>query len=126
MRRMYWGAALLLLVLVLGILLSVVFLRIHEPLSQLLEQAEEAAISGDWGVATDMADRAEERWLRFRNLTAAVADHEPLEQMDVVFDRLEVVIRLGDREQFLICCSDLSNMAAAMADAQKFLWWNLL
>lgn len=126
MKRVYLGLGLLLVILALGICLTAVFCRIHQPLATILDRAGEAALTGQSEEAAALARKAGDHWRRWRNLTAAVADHEPLEEMDLLFSRLDVLVRLQYWEEFALCCCDLSAMAKAMADSQCLAWWNLL
>lgn len=126
MKHFWLGAAILLLLLLSGILTTVVFGRIHEPLQATLSVAGEAALEGDWTKATYFAGLARSRWDRYRSLTAAVADHAPLEEMDAAFSLLETYMVLGWWGEFAALSAQLAQMAGAMAESQAFLWWNLL
>ena len=126
MKRMYIGIVLLAVMLAAGILMSVLFLRLHQPLSATLEQAKMAALSGDWEQTARLTDQAHQQWQQCRNFTAAVADHEPLEEMDALFARLEVLCRMRQADEFASDCAQLSRLAQAMADSQQITWWNLL
>ena len=55
MRRQWIGVGLLLAVLILGIVLTTAFDRIHRPLADKLEAASQAALAEDWTQA-DTAD----------------------------------------------------------------------
>lgn len=126
MTRLYIGIGLLIVMLVLGICLTMAFSALHEPLAQQLESAQAAAIAGDWEKAMTLAADARAQWRRFRHFTAAVADHEPLEQMDALFFRLEVLGLLREADEFASDCAELSRLATAMAESQQLTWWNLL
>ena len=112
--------------LVSGILLTLSFQRIHAPLAQTLESASEQAVAGDWETAKSLARDARERWDKYRNLTAAIADHEPMEEMEGLFFQLEVYTALDRRGEFAAICIQLSQMASAMEESQQFTWWTLL
>ena len=126
MKRLYIGAALLAVMLAAGICLTVAFTAIHEPLSSRLQEAQEAAVAGDWEKAADLTEQARQKWEEFRHFTAAVADHEPLEEMDSLFARLEVLCRLREEDEFAADCAQLARLADAMAESQRINWWNLL
>ncbi len=126
MKRVWFGAGLLLFFLVAGILLTLCFHRIHAPLAQTLEDASHQAVFGDWEQAVALSEEAQSRWESYRNFTAAIADHEPLEEMDGLFDQMELYAKLGWKEQFASLCIQLSQMAAAMDESQQLTWWTLL
>lgn len=126
MKRLYIGIAILLFFLISGLFLTCSFGRIHAPLAQTLENASQAAIAGNWENAVCLADSAKTRWETYRNFTAAVADHEPLEEMDTLFSQLEIYEKLRLNVEFAGICTRLSQMAAAMEESQKLTWWTLL
>ena len=126
MKRLYIGITILLFFLVAGILLTCSFRRIHAPLAQTLENASQAAMDGNWENALSLAESARGRWETYRNFTAAVADHEPLEEMDALFSQLTVYGKLRLHVEFADICAKLSQMAAAMEESQKLTWWTML
>ncbi len=126
MKRMYFGLGLLAVLLAVGIGLTAVFVRLHEPLSGALEQAQKAALAGDWEQAASITEKTHRGWKRFCHFTAAVADHEPMEEMDAMFSRLEVLCQMHQADEFVSDCAELARMAEAMAESQKLVWWNLL
>jgi len=81
MRRLWIGVGFLIAMLAVAILLTVLFDRIHTPLSEDLRQASQLAMEGDWEKATALTGQARADWSKYRELIAAVADHEPLEKM---------------------------------------------
>ena len=123
----FWaGIALLifLLIIALGIWLGAE--AIHRPTQALLQQAAEAASAGDLDAAAGLAVRARERWERFAPLSAAVCDHTPMDETDMLFAQMQVSLSQGDTTQFITCCAQLSQWVGAMADAHSGAWWNLL
>ena len=126
MKRLYIGIGLLVGLLVLGIWLSAAFPALHDPLAHRLEQARTAAIAGDWPRAEALLKESRAQWNRYRHISAAVEDHGPLEQMDALFVRLEALASLRSEDEFAADCAELSRLAAALAEAQRFTWWNLL
>ena len=126
MKRLYIGAALLLAMLAIGIFLTVAFTAIHQPLEDLLHQAQAAATAENWKEAQALTEKAQKLWKKSRHFVAAVADHEPLENIDGLFARLEVLCDLEQVEEFAADCAQLSRLCQAMAQSQKLSWWNLL
>ena len=126
MKRFWLGAAILLLLFLSGVLITLAFSRIHEPLQKTLAAAGEAALEGDQTKATFFANTARSRWETYRSFTAAVADHAPLEEIDAAFFALQTYIDLGWWGEFATLCAQLAQMAGAMAESQALVWWNLL
>ena len=109
MKRL-WVGILLLLVLLAGTLaVTVAMDRIYAPMVEALE-------AGD-------LEAAEERYGRWRQLTAAFADHGPMEEMDALFARAEIC---GDKQERRALCAELAQRAKAMSNAHSPTWWNLL
>lgn len=109
MKRL-WVGILLLLVLLAGTLtVTVAMDRIYAPMVEALE-------AGD-------LEAAEERYGRWRQLTAAFADHGPMEEMDALFARAEIC---GDEQERRALCAELAQRAKAMSNAHSPTWWNLL
>lgn len=126
MKRMYIGIGLLAVLLGAGILLTALFTALHDPISDTLEQAQAAAQAGDWAAAQALTDQARSAWGQSRFFTAAVADHEPMEEMEAMFSRLAALAQLRQSDEFTSDCAQLAHMAKAMADSQRLTWWNLL
>ncbi len=126
MKRGWFGAGLLLILLVLGIASSVLMQNFHKPLSQQLERAGEYALEENWGKAEELAESAEETWRKLWHFSAAVSDHEPMEQIDSLFAQLEIYRKAGNCLGFSAVCASLSRQIEAIGDAHSPTWWNLL
>lgn len=126
MKRMYIGIGMLVVLLAVGIGLTAALMAIHAPLADVLDQAGAAAQEGNWPEAEKQLARAQEHWDRWRHVTAAAADHRPMEEMEALFSRLDVLAKLRQADEFTSDCVQLARMAEAMADAQRLTWWNLL
>ena len=126
MKRTWLGLGLLLIFLVAGCLVTFSFHRIYTPTAQILEEASQKALDGQWENACAGAKTALERWNRYRNFTAAVADHAPLEEMDALFSQLEIYMQLNWQGEFALLCAQLAQMSAAMEESQAFTWWTML
>lgn len=126
MKRLYIGVGLLIFILVAGVCLTAAFGSLHTPLSEKLDAAADAAMADEWEKTLDLTAEARAEWTRVRNFTAAVADHEPLEEMDSLFAQLEILAASRNRKDFAIVCAQLSTLATALAQSQAVTWWNLL
>ncbi len=126
MKRLWLGIGLLGLLLILGLLLQAAVSGIYVPLSNTLEQASEAALEENWQQASLWADNAARQWEKHRRITAAFADHTPMDEVDMLFAEMRVYERERDGAHFAACCNQLAEMARAIADAHSLSWWNLL
>ena len=126
MRRLYIGVGLLVILLAVGIFITAQFTALHEPLAEKLDAAARAALAENWEEATVLSAEANADWQKMRNFTAAVADHEPLEEMDALFARLEMLGKMEEADEFASDCAQLSRLAVALGQSQAITWWNLL
>ena len=126
MKRLWLGVVLLAAMLVLGILTAIGMTRLHDPISEELSRASQAALDDRWEEADALWHHAEKQWRRSWPLTASVADHEPMENIDALFAELRVYAREKEAEHFAACCANLSMLTEAMGEAHAINWWNLL
>ncbi len=126
MRRLWIGVGFLIVMLAVGVLLTVLFDRIHTPLSEDLQNASQLAMAQEWEKATALTQQARADWEQYRKFIAAVADHEPLEKMEYLLDQLDVYAELRRTADFSATCVELAAMADAMLESQSLTWWNFL
>ena len=126
MSRFYWGLGLLILLLTGGLILTKGAERIQQPIIKALEAAAEAGISEDWEAARKKAEAARNRWEAYRRITASFTDHEPMEEVDSEFERLDAFLRQRDPAEFAAVCAGLARMTEAIAESQAINWWSLL
>lgn len=126
MKRSKFGAVLLVFLLATGIFISWSMKRCHTPISQDLEQAAQAALAEDWAEAAALTDRASAGWQQCWRFSAALADHEPMEEIDSMFAELEVYLQAKDSECTAAVCAELARRVEDMSDAHRLNWWNLL
>ena len=126
MGRFWFGLVTLLVLLALGLWVATAMNAVHQPMADLLERAAEAALEEDWATAEGLAMQAKGSWERHWRLTAAVADHSPMDELDGLFAQLPVFIREREVTHFASTCAQLAQLAQAMGDAHSLSWWNLL
>lgn len=126
MKRGWFGAALLLVLLGLGIGSSMMMQKLHTPLAESLDRAAEFALEGNWEQAEHAAREAADTWEKMWHFSATVSDHEPMEEIDALFAQLEVYRAAEDPVNFSSACASLSRQIEAMGDAHELSWWNLL
>ena len=126
MARGYIGLGILIVFLVLGIGVSMVMDNTHRPACQLLNQAADLTLAGDFDGAVPLAMEAKSRWETAWNGTAVVADHGPMDDVDALFGEMEIYAKTGEQPHFAACCRELAQRVEAVSEAHRFSWWNLL
>lgn len=126
MARGWLGAGLLAVFLILGMVVAVCAGNAHQPTGELLEQAAEKTLAGDFAAGVALGMQARERWQRQWNGTAAIADHSPMDEVDALFAEMEIYARTEEAPHFAACCKELAQRLQAIADAHRFSWWNVL
>ena len=126
MRRMWIGIGLLALMLAGGLWAADWMQRVHGEMAADLNRGAQLALESRWEEAEHQADRAQRAWQKKRPVTAAFADHEPLEEIDGLFSRLQVLAEGRAVTEFAAECRQLAILADAIADTQGLTWWSLL
>lgn len=126
MNRFRIGAVMLLVLLAAGLWAQSRTARMAAPVTQALERAQHSALDGDWETADAMASAAFQRWQDSWRQTAALADHQPMEDIDGLMAQLPVYAAGREPLEFAALCADLSRRVTAVADAHALHWWNIL
>lgn len=125
-RRFWGGVAVLAVLLALGLWVAKSMETTHETVARHLEQAAREALTGDTKQGQQVLQKAQELWRQRRFLTAAVADHGPMEEIDGILAQLESLAEAGDGVSFAAWCSRAARLVEAIGEAQKLTWQNLL
>ena len=126
MGKGWLGAGLLAVFLILGIALSAAADNTCLPTEQLLEQAAEKTLAGEFDQAVALGREAKSRWQGKWNAIAAIADHEPMDEVDALFAQMEIYADTDEQPHFAACCKELARRIHSFADAHRFSWWNIL
>ncbi len=126
MKRLWIGVIILVLLLGAGIGTTVFAVRTHSSISQKLAQASEAALRGKWEEACSFSLDAKKQWEAMRHGTAAIADHEPMEEIDDLFSQMDIYLLTRQQIPFASCCASLSVLTNAMGESHAINWWSLL
>ena len=126
MKRCWIGAGFLIALLVLGLFATWGMDRCHNDIAQDARQAAQAALEEDWNRADTLTGQAQGKWRRCWGISAALADHEVMEQINGYFAQMEVYSQARDKASFAAACAQLEVAAEAMADAHSLQWWNIL
>ena len=126
MKRLWIGVAFLALLLAGGFGINAGMDNLQKEISQQLDAACQTALAGDLEQAAVQANGAREVWEQYRNLVAAVTDHEPMEEMDTLFAQLPIYYETDSSLNFAAVCSDLSLLMQAIGENQALKWWGVL
>ena len=125
-RRFILGLAILILVLALAIGTAIGMKAIHAPGEAALKEAAELTLAGDFAQAVPLARGAYSRWQKYRSITAAFADHNPMDDTERLFQEMLVYAEEGEEPHFAACCTQLSAMLRAMYETHGFSLTNIL
>ena len=126
MKRLWLGIAILAVLLLGGIAATAGMNWICDPLTESLDEAAEAVQAGQWEQALGLSETARTRWERWRSISAAITNHEPMEEVDALFRALDIFARQRDVVRFADCCARLTALTAAISESQAIYWWNVL
>lgn len=126
MKRGWFGLMLLVLLLAGGCLSSYCMARWNEPLEGILEQAAVQAQAGNWEQAEVLSGEARRRWEKHWHISAAFADHGPMEEIDGLFAQLELYGQRQETISYAALCRVLARELGAIGEAHVPNWWNLL
>ena len=119
-RRFLLGLTILILVLAFAIGTAVGMKAIHQPGEEALTQAAQLALAEDMEHAAALAKGAYHRWQKYRNITAAFADHSPMDDTERLFREMLVYAESEEIPHFAACCTELSAMLKATYETHSF------
>lgn len=126
MKRCYFGAALLFVLLLTGLGTTWAISRCQMPVTTALNAASHAARQREPEQLEHFVRDAENQWLRWRKFSAALVDHAPIEAVDSLFAQISPLIQAEEWDTVAALCAQLSSQVEAIVDAHRLSWWNLL
>lgn len=126
MKRFWIGILLLALVLAAGLWSGSRMRRIHTPCAVDLERAAACAMAEDWATASALTEQARELWNRNWKFSAAIAHHEPMDEIDALFEELEIYRAREETAAYCASCLYLSARVRDLGNSFQLSWWNLL
>ncbi|MBO5317431.1 MAG: DUF4363 family protein [Oscillospiraceae bacterium] len=126
MKRLWLGAGLLVALFILSLWSGLAMGDLHKELSSGMEQASQAALSGDLQAGAATAQEVKEQWQKYWKPVAIITDHEPMEEIDEIFAQTETYARAGQANAFAVGCARLARLLEAAGEAHTPMWWNLL
>ena len=116
MNRVVIGVALLAALLAASLFSAWQMGNIQRPIADRMEEASLQSLRGE-SAAAETAARAESAWHRSRVFTAALADHQPMEDIEGLFARLHAY-ETEDRSEYAALCAEIARRIRAVAEAQ--------
>ena len=117
MKRIWFGVALMIFLLALGIGSSALLERIQLAQVQRLEQAAELTTDGDWAAARALLAEAKQEWDNKQLLIAALTPHETVDHMEGLFAQLEVFSEARSAAAFSSTCVYLARQLEALGSS---------
>lgn len=124
--RFVLGIGILLALLLAGFGGSYFLQEKNEPVAAALTQAREKALAEDVEGALELALKAEDAWRENWHPIAAMADHDPMDEIDSLFEQLQVYGSVANSTELAAYCARLAQRIRAVSEAHMFSWWNLL
>ena len=120
MKRTWIGIALLSVLFAGGLWLGEHMEKTLLPGAADLEKAAQLALTEEWDKAEALLTRTQKNWQKNRPVTASVADHEPMEDIESMLEELEIYAKLRDTASFSAGCMFLSKQMEALAKSHSF------
>lgn len=120
MKRIWFGAALLAALLILGIFSAAFMEDTHLTQAAQLQRAADLAMSGSWEGAETAFSKAKANWEQRSSIIAGFSDHGPMDQIEGIFAQLEVFLQMQDAASFCSSCRYLSKQLEALGKSHSF------
>lgn len=125
MKRSRFGALLLVGLLAAGLFSGWLIHRWHDPISEQIREASRLATAGNWEDAQDLTAQAKSRWEHYWHISAAISDHRPMEEVDALFEELEVYGQFRDEVNYAAACSRIAGKLQGISGDNDLKWWNV-
>ena len=125
MNRFWFGAGLLIVLLILGLGSSALMEKTHFSQAEDLRRAAELSLEGNWTGAKNFAHAAQREWDKHKSVIAGLCDHEPMDQAEGLFAQLEVFAGMKDTNAFSSTCLYLASQLEALGKSHSFNFQNL-
>ena len=126
MKRCWFGACLLAVLLAGSLSVTWGMDAAHRPVAEELSRAAASAQAGDWRQAGAEFRQAQAGWEKFAHFRACFADHTPMEAVDEELAAARSAAILEEWPDFAVSCARAAKMVTAVGEAHAFNWWNLL
>ena len=120
MTRFRIGFGLLAVLLFLCVFSQIRMSAIQKPIAGTVNRAESYAAREEWTQAAAALLTAQSAWEEHRTFLAALADHQPLEDIESLFAKLESYAQEQDKTEFRAACKELNRRILAVKEAHEF------
>ena len=125
MKRIWFGAGLLVFLLVLGICSSFLIEKTCYIQSTQLHHAAVLALDSDWAAARTLTEQAKQTWDKQQFLFAAFFDHATLDLVEGLFAQLEVFSSARNAVYYGSTCAQLASQLESLGQSHNFTLKNL-
>ena len=126
MKRIWIGIVLLGVLFLGGVGTGEFMEQAHNPVARDVQRAGELALQGEWALAQALVKRGQDRWEEKWPVTAAIADHEPMDEIDALFAQLNVYADAKEALAYSAACAHLASLLEAISHSHSLTWWNLM
>ena len=125
MKRLYISLALIGLICGGGIWNIHNLRTLTHELSDLLEQAETAAIAEDWGTTTELTQQAFDLWEQNQLYVHVAMHHSAIEDVETSFEAVKAFIRWEETPEYTSSNATLLTQIEHIWASERFCWENL-
>ena len=125
MKRIWFGAAMLAVLLVLGFSCGTFMERTHAAQSKDLTRAAELALEENWAGAENFVSAVRREWNQKRPFIAALSEHEPIDQAEGLFSQLEAFAKTKDVASYSSTCLLLARILESLGQSHRLNLQNL-
>lgn len=125
MKRVLFGAAVLLTILTVSLLAADRMAQDHIAVAALVNRAGREALEENWDTAELLLRAASRRWKDAGALTAMLADQTPVEDVQALLAQLEIFCAQRETTHFAALCAEAALRLTAIADAHRLTIGNL-
>lgn len=126
MKRCWLGLGLLVALLGLGIWENLQIPALTKPIARQLDEAAQLAMAGAWEAAAGKSGDAKGQWQECWDLLASTTHHGPMEEIDSLLAKAELLLQSRSAEDFSACCARLAEMIRALGESHVVNLRNLL
>jgi len=126
LKRVWFAAALLLLLAGSGILVSGTIGRLVDHSMSLINDAEALVRQDNFKAAGTVCAEAADHWKGHNKTFSAFLRHDETDAVEISIARLQVFADIGDKDDFLALCVELLEELRHIRDMEKPLPWNIM
>ena len=126
MRRFWIGLGILVLIWIAGVWTTSRLEITHSEITRQLDRSASAALEGHWFRADSLAEDTLQKWQDCWGLSAALADHTVLDEIDGMLAQAEVYRNNREAISYAAICARISQAIDALQESHRLTWRNLL